>query len=68
MLVDLFAGAFMPKSVPNFLAPSEIVVICIFALLVLLVYSCKIKIQGVYLSNDLRSKISNFKVNTPNNK
>ncbi len=67
-LVDLFAGAFMPKSVPNFLAPSEIVVICIFALLVLLVYSCKIKIQGVYLSNDLRSKISNFKVNTPNNK
>lgn len=64
-LVDLFAGAFMPKSVPNFLAPSEIVVICIFALLVLLVYSCKIKIQGVYLSNDLRSKISNFKVNTP---
>ena len=45
-LVDLFAGAFMPKSVPNFLAPSEIVVICIFALLVLLVYSCKIKIQG----------------------
>ena len=38
-LVDLFAGAFMPKSVPNFLAPSEIVVICIFALLVLLVYS-----------------------------
>lgn len=67
-LVDLFAGAFMPKSVPNFLAPSEIVVICIFALLVLLVYSCKIKIQGVYLSNDSRSKISNFKVNTPNNK
>ena len=27
-----------------------------------------VETQGVYLSNDLRSKISNFKVNTPNNK
>lgn len=41
-LVDLFAGAFMPKSVPNFLAPSEIVVICIF---------CSFSAFGLFMQN-----------------
>ena len=67
-LVDVFGGGLMGKWVGKFLGGSEIVVICIFGVLVVLVYWWKIKIEGVYVCNDLGRKIWKFKVKRGKNK